>query len=307
MIEAVICIPSFRRPEGLRRTLESLAAQQTEISFAVVVIDNDATGRQAEAVATDFFVQSGISGRCAVEDKQGNCHAINAAFSGAMAWFPEAEFFLMIDDDEVASPHWLQEIVTTAQHFEADIAGGPVEREFDGAVRRAIARHPLFFSISAPTGAIEMIHGTGNCLIRRRVFEKMPQPYFDIDFNFLGGGDMDFFTRCRKSGFRFAWSAEARITEHVVSERVTAQWLMARSLRTGTINYLIDRKHASRPAGRLAVEAKNIVSLGLSLWRGLVAFLRTGSPLLATHPVLMSCGRLFGTLRMIQTPYRADP
>ena len=307
MVEAVICIPSFRRPEGLRRTLASLAAQQTDIAFAIVVIDNDAAGRQAEAVASAFLAETGIAGRCAVEERQGNCHAINAAFSGALAWFAEAEFFLMIDDDEVASPQWLEEIVATARRFDADIAGGPVAREFDGAVNKAIAGHPLFFSIAAPTGTIDMIHGTGNCLIRRRVFAAMPQPYFDPGFNFLGGGDMDFFTRCRKHGFRFAWSDEAKITEHVVANRVTAGWLMARSIRTGTINYLIDRKHAGGIAGRARVETKNFGSLVLSFWRALLALARTRSALNASHPVLMSFGRFLGAFRMIQSPYRFDP
>lgn len=304
MVEAVICIPSFRRPEGLRRTLASLAAQQTSISFAIIVVDNDATGRQAEAVATAFFAETNIEGACVVEEQQGNCFAINTAFSTAIARFAQAEFFLMIDDDEAASPQWLQEIVTTAQRFNADIAGGPVYREFDRPAHKSIASHPLFSSIAAPTGIIDMIHGTGNCLIRRRVFEATNTPYFDIAFNFLGGGDMDFFTRCRKHGYRFVWSNEAEITEYVVSDRVTAKWLMTRSIRTGTINYLIDRKHAAGFAGRIAVEAKNIASLALSLWRSLTIFLRTFSPLQASHPMLMSCGRFLGSFKMIQSPYR---
>lgn len=304
MVEAVICIPSFRRPEGLRRTLASLAAQRTAISFAVVVIDNDAAGRQAEAAANAFFAETGIPGRCAVEDRQGNCFAINAAFSNALAWFPEAEFFLMIDDDETAAPAWLEQIVATARSLQADIAGGPVHRSFDGAVAGAIATHPLFRSISAPTGPIDMIHGTGNCLIRRRVFEAFAQPYFDLAFNFLGGGDMDFFTRCRKRGFRFAWCGEAQIIEHVATDRLTPRWLMRRSVRTGTINYLIDRRHAAGPGGRLRVEAKNVASLGLSLWRAAKVLARTGSPLQASHPILMSWGRIMGSLGMIQAPYK---
>lgn len=307
MVEAVICIPSFRRPEGLKNTLASLAAQKTGITMAIMVVDNDAILRQAETVATAFLEETGIEGACVVEENQGNCFAINTAFASAMVRFPEAEFFLMIDDDEIASPQWLEEIITTAQRFNADIAGGPVYREFDGKVSATIASHPLFSSISAPTGIIDMIHGTGNCLIRRRVFETMSQPYFDLGFNFLGGGDMDFFTRCRKRGFRFAWSNEAEITEQVAADRVTARWLMARSIRTGTINYLIDRKHATGLAGRLRVEAKNAASLALSLWRMLAAFMRTLSPLQASHPLLMSCGRLLGSFRMIQSPYRFDP
>ena len=39
---AVVCIPTFRRPAGLRKTLESLAAQAGANDFAVVVVENDA-------------------------------------------------------------------------------------------------------------------------------------------------------------------------------------------------------------------------------------------------------------------------
>jgi len=41
-IGIVVCIPSFRRPQHLRLTLESLAAQRTARRFAVVIVDNDA-------------------------------------------------------------------------------------------------------------------------------------------------------------------------------------------------------------------------------------------------------------------------
>ncbi len=304
MVEAVICIPSFRRPDGLRRTLASLAGQRTGLSFAILVIDNDAAGREALAVASDFFRETGIPGHCAVEEKQGNCHAINAAFAGAMDRFRQAEFFLMIDDDETAAPGWLEAMVTTARRLDADIAGGPVDRVFDHPVDAAMATHQLFRSIEAPTGPIGAIHGTGNCLIRRRVFEAFGRPYFDPAFNFLGGGDMDFFTRCRKRGFRFAWCAEAEIVEHVATDRLTPRWLMRRSVRTGTINYLIDRRHAPGLGGRIRVEAKNVASLGLSLWRAAKVLARTRSPLQASHPLLLSWGRIMGSLGMIQAPYK---
>jgi hypothetical protein len=41
-VEIVVCIPSFRRPQHLRLTLASLAAQRTGRRFAVVMVENDA-------------------------------------------------------------------------------------------------------------------------------------------------------------------------------------------------------------------------------------------------------------------------
>ena len=47
----VVCIPCFRRPQHLRLTLRSLADQRTQRSFAVVMVENDATGRESAPVA----------------------------------------------------------------------------------------------------------------------------------------------------------------------------------------------------------------------------------------------------------------
>ena len=57
---------------------------------------------------------------CVVEPRQGNCHAINAAFETALAMFPDATSFLMIDDDEIASKDWLELMVRAAETTGAD-------------------------------------------------------------------------------------------------------------------------------------------------------------------------------------------
>lgn len=305
MPEAVVCIPSFRRPEGLKKTLASLAAQKVDFPFAVVVVDNDGAGQQGLAIARAFFAQNGMAGQALVEPTQGNCYAINTAFRTARQTYPSAEWFLMIDDDEAASPVWLGEMVSAAKSFGVDIVGGPVNREFDAPASKAVLSHPLFGSIEAPTGLVEQIHGSGNCLISRRVFESLPKPEFDVQFNFLGGGDMDFFTRCRKAGFKFAWNAHALIIEYVPESRMAPRWIMERSLRTGIINYSIDRARRPGLKGGLLLAAKNAVSLCLSLVRAVSAGLKTGAWLPATHPPLMSIGRVMASLGITLSPYKA--
>ncbi|MBB2907227.1 glycosyltransferase involved in cell wall biosynthesis [Rhizobium sp. RAS22] len=305
MPEAVVCIPSFRRPEGLKKTLASLAAQKVDFPFAVVVVDNDGAGQQGLAVARAFFAENDMAGLALVEPTQGNCYAINTAFRTARQSYPSAQWFLMIDDDEAASPVWLGQMVSAAKSFDADIVGGPVNREFDAPASRAVLSHPLFGSIEAPTGPVDQIHGSGNCLISRRVFETLQRPEFDVRFNFLGGGDMDFFTRCRKAGFKFAWNANALIIEYVPESRMAPRWIMERSLRTGIINYSIDRARRPGLRGGLLLAAKNAVSLCLSLFRAVSTLLKTGSLLPATHPPLMSVGRVMASLGITLTPYKA--
>ena len=111
----MVCIPSFRRPQHLRLTLKSLARQRTDRRFAVVIVENDASACGSVPVAAEFLASGKFQGLCVVEPKQGNCHAINAAFETALATFPAATNFLMIDDDEIASPDWLELMLRAAE------------------------------------------------------------------------------------------------------------------------------------------------------------------------------------------------
>lgn len=297
-----MCIPTFRRPVWLERTLASVLSQETDFGFAIVVVDNDAAKAEGAARATQLLGQGELPHRIFVEGNQGNCHAINRAFIEAQEAFPDAEFFLMIDDDEMAMPGWLAAIVATAKAENADVVGGPVLRRFDVPVPEAIAQHPLFISIEGVTRKVDQIHGSGNCLIQRRVFAQMPVPPFDVRFNFLGGGDMEFFTRCKRAGLTTWWCEEAVIHEFVPAERVSARFLARRSIRTGSINYMVDRTHMS--AGKAV--AKNVVSLGLGAMRSLGALVRTRSLIGASHPLLVSIGRVVAGLGFLPQPYKAS-
>src|ERR1700712_4941058 len=134
-IGIVICIPCFRRPQHLRQTLDSLAGQRTGRRFAVVMVENDALRSESVPVAAEFLASGKLGGICVVEPRQGNCHAINAAFETALDTFPAAVNFLMIDDDEIASPDWLERMIAAAEATGADIVGGPVWPNFDDEMK----------------------------------------------------------------------------------------------------------------------------------------------------------------------------
>src|ERR1700761_5456466 len=264
---AIVCIPTFRRPAGLKRTLQSLAAQTGTERFAVVVVENDAQRLEGKQVAEAMFSSGALSGFPVVEPMQGNCCAINTAFKTALERFPAAEFFLMIDDDEEASPTWLAGMIETARASGADLVGGPVVRRFEGDASPSLQTHPLFHSTITRSGEVASLHGTANCLIRRRVLEALGEPALDPRFNFLGGGDMDFFTRCRAAGFKSYWNAEAKVFETVPTQRMKAKWVLARSVATGAINYRIDQKRHQGHRGAAWLVLKNFISLGIAPFR----------------------------------------
>jgi GT2 family glycosyltransferase len=305
-IGIVVCIPCFRRPEHLRHTLQSLVDQRTDRRFAVVMVENDASACGSVPVASEFLREGKFPGLCVVEPRQGNCHAINAAFETARAIFLDATHFLMIDDDEIASPDWLEQMASAAEATGADVVGGPVLQRFDDEAKRGLQRHPAFRPAYDASGPVPIIYGCGNCLIRRPVFDKLGSPPFDLRFNFLGGGDVDFFTRCRRSGMKFHWVAEAVIVETVPDNRTNPSWVALRGLRIGAINYHVQRKIAQTPWLRLRLAAKVLALLPLSLFRAVRLFLAERRPLIALHPMIVAAGGLLAAIGIEPQPYKAS-
>jgi GT2 family glycosyltransferase len=305
-IEIVVCIPSFRRPQHLRLTLESLANQRTGRRFAVVVVENDALRRESVPVAIEFFWTGDIPGLCVVEPRQGNCHAINAAFETARATFPAVTKLLMIDDDEIASPDWLELMVDAAESTGADLVGGPVLPDFDDDMKRGLRRHPAFRPAYDESGPVPIIYGCGNCLITRRVFERLADPAFDLRFNFLGGGDTDFFVRCRQAGMQFHWAADAVITETIPRSRTNPGWLALRGLRIGAINYHIEVKAARTLWSRARLLAKMFAMLPLSLFRAGRLVFTERKPIIALHPMTVAVGSALAAIGIEPQPYKAS-
>ena len=305
-IGIVVCVPCFRRPEHLRQTLQSLVDQRTDRRFAVVMVENDASTCGSVPVASEFLRSGKLHGLCVVEPRQGNCQAINAAFETAQAMFPHATDFLMIDDDEIASPHWLERMVRAAEATGADVVGGPVLQRFTDEAKHELQRHPAFRPAYEASGPVPIIYGCGNCLIRRPVFEKLGSPAFDLRFNFLGGGDVDFFTRCRQIGMKFLWLAEAVIVETVPDARTRPSWLALRGLRIGAINYHVQRKIARTPWLRARLALKVLALLPLSLFRTVRLFLTERKPLIALHPMIVAAGGLLAAIGIEPQPYKAS-
>lgn len=304
-VGVVVCIPTFRRPEHLRETLASVARQKTTRRFAVVIVENDAVDRAGAAEAERFLTKGAISGLCILEPRQGNCRAINAAFETAKEVFPSASMFLMLDDDEIASEQWLDLMVRAAAATGAGVVGGPVFPSFHDQDKQSLDRHPAFRPAYEHSGPVPLIYGSGNCLITRDAFAALKKPIFDLRYNFLGGGDTDFFARCRQAGVSFYWEADAVITETVPNSRTSIGWLTSRGLRIGAINYRVESNLARGAFARLRLIGKTMALLPLGVVRAL-RLVGTGHRFtIALHPVVVSIGRALAAIGIEPRPYKA--
>lgn len=304
-IEAVVTIPTYKRPDHLLATLETLRSQETDRAFAVIVMENEAEKREGAAAAAPLFEADVLQGLVIIAHERGNCCAYNAGWKTALETFPNFRHLLVIDDDELADPNWLERMVLTAEALDADLVGGPQIPMFERAEMEHWRSHPVFRPPHAETGLVDALYSSGNLLIARTVLETMDYPFLDLRFNFMGGGDSDFLSRARQKGFRQAWCAEAPVRETIPSRRLQADWIRARSIRNGVISTLVEHgKRAREPFGRVKVIARSLALLGASPIRGLAALLRTGSVSTGLYPVLVGIGRVIAEFGYTNEQYR---
>jgi succinoglycan biosynthesis protein ExoM len=298
-----LCIPTFRRPEGLRQLLTHVGRLAYQGHLSVIVIENDADRLAGDSIVRAMAKTFPFPLTCIVEPQRGQTYAYNRAFVEACGQL-ESDFLAVLDDDEYPEPDWLSELISAAINNEADIVGGPVFPVFDNP-HHWLARTGLFDPQRYPNGRVDMIYGAGNMLIRRDVLATYLDEPFSNAFAYTGGSDYDFFTRCRRDGHSFAWADDARVLETVPPSRTTIAWLVKRGFRNGTDRTRIDRnvkrgfgemsRRWFKGAGLLAV---GIASLPLAVFRGRGA--AVGSLIVAARGV----GRIAAEFNLLYEEYR---
>jgi glycosyltransferase involved in cell wall biosynthesis len=296
-------IPTFRRPEGLRRLLAHVELLEYARALTVVVVDNDAAERAGQAVVDEVSPGFPFPLRCVVERQRGQTYAYNRGFVESCRQ-SEPQYVAVLDDDEFPSPRWLHEMVTTAVACEADLVGGPVFPVFDQP-DCWLAKTSLYQPRRYATGRVDMIYGAGSMLIRRDVLERYLDEPFCHEFAFTGGSDLEFFTRCRRDGRSFAWADDAEVFETTPASRTTLAWLLRRHFRKGTDNTRIDRKFSrgARDAALRWYKGLGLIAYGIV---SLPAKLLAGRAAAATSliSVARGAGRIAAEFNLLYEEYR---
>ncbi|TPI63698.1 glycosyltransferase [Mesorhizobium sp. B3-1-7] len=304
-VEAVVTLPTFKRPKQVLETLASIKAQRTGRRFAVIVMENEAEAREGAKAVLPLFESGEMPGIVIIAHERGNCSAYNAGWQTAILQFPNFKHLLVIDDDEIAEPDWLERMCNAAESLGADIVGGPQVPVFADPSHARWAGHPVFAPPYRETGRVPALYSSGNLLVRRNVLQAMGPPFLDLRFNFMGGGDSDFLSRSEQKGFLLGWCAEAKVNETVPARRVEADWIRARSLRNGVISTLVEKKkRAGTPLAGLKVFLKSLALLAASPLRGAVRLARTGSLTSGLYPVYVALGRVLAEFGYANEQYR---
>ena len=107
-----VIIVTWNRVDLLRSCLQSLARQNFNQPFGVVIVDNGSTDGTAEMVLTEFGESTKFSSKLRIKLIQnlynrGFCAANNQGFAAS-----ESEFVALLNNDAEAHPDWLSNLAT---------------------------------------------------------------------------------------------------------------------------------------------------------------------------------------------------
>jgi succinoglycan biosynthesis protein ExoM len=219
-----ICILTYQRPAMLEAALRSLAGQRLstnpDVELSLVVIDNDAAA-SGQAIFERMARLLPFAARYVVESEQGIVKARNRALAEAST----ADFIAFLDDDEEASPSWIDALVTAQRMHQADVVAGPVIPQYQAAPGWVL-RGCFFGARRQQTGARVHFVETNNVLFRACYARQFQ---FDLRFHHSNGEDTYFFLQLERHGARMIWAADAAVSETIPRHRTTARWILRRA------------------------------------------------------------------------------
>jgi succinoglycan biosynthesis protein ExoM len=234
-----VCICTYKRPELLRRCLETICAQRTDglFTYSIVVADND-SAESARAVVAERTSRSPVTVKYCVEPRQNIAMARNKAVENA-----SGDFVAFIDDDELTTDEWLLTLFKTLRESGVDGVLGPVNPYFDDGAPEWVIKGRFYDRPIHPTGVVLPWNKcrTGNVLLKKELFAGNSQPF---NPECLSGEDQEFFRRKIEQGCTFTWCHEAPAYEIVPAVRWKRGFLVRRALFRGIF---AQRNHGLQP------------------------------------------------------------
>lgn len=250
----VVIVCTVRRPKMLQACLESLVALEKPegCQIQVVVVENDVDPRSLGMV-NNIRESADVEIFYILEPQRGIPFARNAGIKCAIAL--DADWIALIDDDETASPGWLNALYGACKTFSADIASGPVRHKYE-------VSPPQWWSGPTcrnwPTGHELKGAHTNNILMKAHlVAESGIGMHFDERL-LAGSEDVEFFERAVQIGARIVWAADAGVSEAVPLSRVAPMRLLSREYMVATSQAQVGRIQRGAVIGFLGVLPKII-------------------------------------------------
>lgn len=231
-VDVLVAVVSYKRPEGLRRLLASLAAQRPSAaapySMDILVVDNDAE-QSALPIVEDVRRTCAIDIAYVVEPRLGIPFARNRALSVA---YDQAHWIGFLDDDEWVETDWLAELLTVRSETGADCVWGHVKPVLPPDAPSAFSDRRIFGHYEARDRARVPVAATNN-VIFDLAFARRHGLRFDERLKHSGGSCVRFFRESVRRGMKIHVSEFGVAYEEISRSRLSWGWIIKRQYRSG--------------------------------------------------------------------------
>lgn len=259
----LIAICTYNRVEKLRELLDSIVRNCEGNNYRVAVVEND-DSRSAEAVARSFSATYEAEPVPGISAARNRCLGLLTAGD---------DFIIFVDDDEVVSAGWLDELTRVQREFGAHVVAGPVLTVFPADTPRWIIKGGFMQRKRFPTGHELSSVAAGNTLISAKAIRRSGLE-FDASFSFTGGEDTDYFRRMRPFTGPPIWADGAVALEEATRDRLNLAWQARRAFRNGSVSARIQLRTKSK----ISVLAHSVGSIGLNSARFIIESVRLQAP-----------------------------
>lgn len=228
MYKVAICIPTYKRPEMLKKlVLSIISCNLNKVlirEVSIVIIDNDAS-KTAESTVNQLKevhkTEPEINYYC--YPVKGLSNVRNELLKKALKFSPD--FILGIDDDEYVTTEWINQMLITIITNKGDIVMGPVIPMFEDIVSPYIS---YWFKYPKLSNSKQIKFFWTSSYIICVKFLLKHELEFDNRFNSSGGEDTFFGVTALKRGAKIYWAKDAVAYETIPCKRTTLKWLIKR-------------------------------------------------------------------------------
>ena len=241
-----VAICTYNRAVYLPELVRALRNQVCDVPFDILFINNNSSDNTLELL-DKLSQQPGIPIRTVTETDQGIVHARNRAVEECI----DCDFMLVMDDDEIPSPNWVDSAYNALKDGITDCVGGRVDVCFkDRARPNWLGDELLGFLAETNYGDTAFTIKddstpvwTANIAYNMRIFKDNPELRFDSRYNRegdgVGGGeDVLMFNTILDRGHKVVYEPLMLVQHHVEAWRLKRRYFLKLHFTSGFKNAL---------------------------------------------------------------------
>tara|TARA_B100001964_G_C14259530_1_gene614534 strand:- start:2600 stop:3538 length:939 start_codon:yes stop_codon:yes gene_type:complete len=245
ILSVIVC--TYNRANLLDNCLASLSEQDLNSElYEIIVVDNNSKDNTSDVVSKYMGNDKNI--RYVIEENQGLSYARNRGSDEA-----SSQYLVYIDDDAIAPPEYLSNILEIINRYDPDICGGPVYPYYTCEKPRWFKDEYEIRKYEETSGYSKTCRISGsNYVIKKPVLKEMGMfdPELGIRGEQIGLGEdakvlNTYRNRTPESEQKVYYVLECYVRHYVPQFKMTIRYIMMRSYLSGRMSVITKKKKAT--------------------------------------------------------------